>query len=177
MEKAEVFAAASGSRSHPTALGPYFLHKNQYFPMSSKRIQLSPKRHSLNLLHRVMQLLQSCCRPLIQMLNFLYHNQEQKEIPDLPLSGRWLLGNSPPATTRALLQPMLSWICLFKCYTFSQFTQIPMKQLRFFPISTKEKITVGVTPAASLLSLSSSPGQVESLYPQGICPSLCLWYR
>lgn len=84
------FAAASGSGSRPTAaaLGPYFLHKNQYFSMSSKQIHLTPKRHSLNPLHRVTQLLQSCCRPLIQMLNFLYHNHDQKEIPDLPLSGR-----------------------------------------------------------------------------------------
>lgn len=54
-ERAETFAAASGSRSRPTAAapGPYFLHENQYFPVSSKWIHLTPKRDSLNPLHRV----------------------------------------------------------------------------------------------------------------------------
>lgn len=32
---------------------PYSLHENQHFPMSSKWIHLTPKRHSLNPLHRI----------------------------------------------------------------------------------------------------------------------------
>lgn len=157
--------------SHSCSPSPYFLHENQYFPMSSKWIHPTPKRHFLNPLRRV----KLGTAKLVQAINTdvtfsVSQPGAKKKSQIYPSLEDDFLGILPR------LQPMLSWICLFKCYTFNQFTQIPMKQLKFFLIFTQEKITAGVTPVVLLLSPSSYPGQGESLCPPGICPSLCLWH-